>query len=146
VDESGSYQQQQIETLVAAVVDGYGANGPPVPVERILSDPPHGLNRIDISDLSLVFGVGEHEHEYRLALGRLLYRELCRAGNAGDLPYTKEVARQFGMALLMPREWIKATARRPLITLRQLSELYQVPEYAVASRLTQLGLRVRGMD
>ena len=141
-----SYQQQQIEALVASVVEDYGADSPPVPVEKILSDPPQGLNRIDISDLSLVFGVGEHEHEYRLALGRLLYRELCRTGNAGDLPYTNDVARQFAMALLMPRDWIKSTARRPLITLHRLSQIYQVPEYAVASRLVQLGLRVRGMD
>ncbi|MGC9346959.1 MAG: ImmA/IrrE family metallo-endopeptidase [Anaerolineae bacterium] len=146
MDEPESYQQRQIETLVASIVDGYSTEEPPVPIEKILSDPPRGLSRIDISDLSLIFGVGEHEHEYRLALGRLLYRELCRCGRAGDLPYTNDVARQFATALLMPREWIRTTARSPRITLHRLSEIYQVPEYAVARRLVQLGLRVPGMD
>jgi hypothetical protein len=146
VEESNNPYHRHIEALAISVIDDYGVDNPPVPVEKILSDPPQGLQKIDISDLSLVFGVGEHEHEYRLALGRLLYRELCRTGNNGELPYNNDVARQFAMSLLMPHEWVRSTARRPLISLHRLSEIYRVPEYAMASRLVQLGLRVRGMD
>jgi hypothetical protein len=140
-------EEKRIEALAISVLRDYHVNRPPVPVEKILSDPPKGLERVDISDLSLVFGVGEHRHEYRLALGRLLYRELCRTQTGPDpVPYSSDAARQFSLVLLMPTAWITAAARRPLVTLRHLSETFEVPEYAVASRLVQVGQRVRGMD
>ena len=146
--------QHRIESLVEVILSHYSVAEPPVPIEKILTNPPGGLEGVDIRDMSLVFGVGEHRFEYRLALARLLYRELCRTGygvqaepaEAEPLPYNSEAARHFAMAVLMPKPWLDKVAGRRSSTLQNLSEVYQVPGYAMASRLTQFGWRVQGMD
>lgn len=139
--------QQRIEQLSTRLVAHYDFKRPPVPVEKVLSDPPDGLNSVDISDLSLVFGIGEHRYEYRMAMARLLYREICRASSnwTEGFPYSNEAARYFAASLLVPVQWATKFARRPFISLQQLSEEFQVPEYAMASRLIKLGKRVKGM-
>lgn len=142
-------EQQHIEALAIKLVDYFNFERPPIPVEKILSTPPDGLNSIDISDLSLVFGIGEHRYEYRMALARLLYREVCRASvdwDVAEYPYNNDAARYFAAGLLIPVEWVIKAIRRPLANLQQLSEDFQVPEYAMASRLVQLGKRVKGMS
>jgi hypothetical protein len=141
-------EQQHIEALAIKLVNHYDFERPPIPVEKILSTPPEGLNSIDISDLSLAFGIGEHRYEYRMALARLLYREVCRASAEWDVdyPYNNNAARYFAASLLIPAEWAIKAIRHPLVNLQQLSEDFQVPEYAMASRLVQLGKRVRGMS
>jgi hypothetical protein len=147
-------QQIRIESLVEIILTHYTVGEPPVPIEKILTNPPGGLQGVDISDMSLVFGIGENRYEYRLALGRLLYRELCRTGYSGPdaptdqepLPYNSEAARYFAMAVLMPRPWLQKAAKRRSNTLQILSDIYQVPGYAMASRLSQCGWRVKGMD
>lgn len=140
-------EQQRIEQLSTKLIAHYDFNQPPVPVEKILSDPPEGLNSVDISDLSLVFGIGEHRYEYRMAMARLLYREICRASSkwAKGFPYSNEAARYFAASLLVPEQWALKNVRRPFVSLQQLSEDFQVPEYAMASRLVKLGKRVKGM-
>ncbi len=140
-------EQQRIEQLSEKLIEVYDFKRPAVPIEKILSNPPEGLNSVDISDLSLVFGVGEHRYEYRMAMARLLYREICRASAtwAESYPYSNEAARYFAASLLVPSQWVLKAARRPFVSLEQLSEDFQVPEYAMASRLAQLGKRVRGM-
>lgn len=139
--------QQRIEQLSVKLIDHYNFKRPAVPIEKILSNPPEGLSSVDISDLSLVFGVGEHRYEYRMAMARLLYREICRASSswAESYPYSNEAARYFAASLLVPAQWALKSARRPFVSLEQMSEDFQVPEYAMASRLAQLGKRVRGM-
>jgi len=141
-------EQRRIEKLSTRLIGHYEFDQPPVPVEKILSAPPEGLNSVDISDLSLVFGIGEHRYEYRMAMARLLYREICRASSkwAEGFPYSNEAARYFAASLLVPEQWAIKSARRPFVSLQQLSEDYQVPEYAMASRLVKLGKRVKGMS
>ncbi len=139
---------ERLEVLARQILNTYKLNEPPVPIETILQHPPRELlPAIDITDLSLVFGMGEHRYEYRVAIARLLYRELCRQKNedGGTLPYTNEAAQYFAAVLLTPTEWVLKYTRRPLVNLQQISEAFQVPEYLMASRLAQLGKRVRGM-
>ncbi len=140
--------QQRIEELTIKLVEHYNFKRPPIPVEKILSDPPEGLSSVDISDLSLVFGIGEHRYEYRMAMARLLYREICRASADWEqnYPYSNDAARYFASSLLIPAQWVAKAAWRPLITLQQLSEDFQVPDYAMSSRLVQLGKHVKGMS
>ena len=141
--------QQRLEALADKILAHYNTKRPPVPVEAILQHPPEGmLDAVDITDLSLVFGMGEHRYEYRMALARLLYRELCRHQNLlGENPRSyNEESRYFAAVLLIPRKWILRAARWPLVTLQQLSEDFRVPEYVMSTRLSHLGKHVRGMD
>ena len=137
----------QITRLANRIVAQYHLKAPPVPVETILSNPPGELEKVDITDLSLVFGAGEHRHELRLGLARLLYREICRADlEEPPVPYTGEAARTFARELLAPAMWLTPAARRSGVTLSDLGEEFQLPEYTVASRLVELGLWVKGME
>ena len=140
--------QKRIEALSIKIISHYSFKRPPIPIEKILSDPPEGLTSVDISDLSLVFGIGEHRYEYRMAMARLLYREVCRTSESWEqsFPYSNDAARYFAASLLVPAKWALKAAKRPFISLQQLSEDFQVPDYAMASRLVQLGKRVKGMS
>lgn len=143
-----SAEIQRLDALAQKILDTYNLNQPPVPIEMILQHPPKELlPAVDITDLSLVFGIGEHRYEYRVAIARLLYRELCRHKNElqETLPCTNDAARYFAAALLIPAEWALKYIRRPLVNLQQISETFQVPEYMMASRLAQMGKRIRGM-
>lgn len=140
--------QQRIEELAMKLVEHYNFKRPPIQIEIVLSNPPEGLSSVDISDMSLVFGIGEHRYEYRMAMARLLYREICRASADWDqnYPYSNDASKYFAASLLVPAPWLLKAARRPLVTLQQLSEEFQVPDYALASRLVQMGKRVKGMS
>jgi hypothetical protein len=141
--------QERIHQLTLKILDHYKFNKPPVPVEKVIAAPPGGIQSMDLSDMSLVFGIGEHRYEYRMAMARLVYREICRTGSEGwageEFPYNNEAARTFAAYLLVPENWAVKAARRPFISLEKLSESFQVPEYVMASRLAQLGKSVRGM-
>lgn len=143
-------QKKQLETLALDLLESSHCTRPPVPVEQILAHPPPGLQSVDVGDLSLVFGLGDHRYEYRLAMARLLYREICRSGAKGwakmQLPFNNEAARYFATCVLIPAPWLNKALRNPLVTLEQLSEMFQVPDHAMASRLVQLGKKVRGMS
>lgn len=140
---------QRLDVLAQKILKHYNLSQPPVPIETILQHPPQELlPAVDITDLSLVFGIGEHRYEYRVAIARLLYRELCRHQreiNGEPLPYTNDAARYFAAALLIPADWVLKYIRRPMVNLQQVSEAFQVPEYMMASRLAQMGKRIRGM-
>ncbi|MEJ5310713.1 MAG: hypothetical protein WHX52_13190 [Anaerolineae bacterium] len=140
--------QQRIEELAMKLVEHYNFKRPPIQIEIVLSNPPEGLSSVDISDMSLVFGIGEHRYEYRMAMARLLYREICRASADWEqsYPYSNDASKYFAASLLVPASWLQKAARRPLVTLQQLSEEFQVPDYAIASRLVQMGKRVKGMS
>ncbi|MBN1259842.1 MAG: ImmA/IrrE family metallo-endopeptidase [Anaerolineae bacterium] len=140
-------EQKLIDDLAQKIVKSYGIRRPPIPVETILKHPPiPELEAVDITDLSLVFGIGEHPYEYRMAIARLLYREICRSQSlAAGLPINREAARYFAACLLIPKIWILKALRRPRVTLQQLSEAFQVPEYVMTTRLAYLGKEVRGM-
>ena len=137
----------RLSRLANRIVAYYHLKDPPVPVETVLSDPPGELQQVDLTDLSLVFGRAEHRHEYRLGLARLLYRETCRAGlEKPPLPCTGEAAQTFARQLLAPAMWLIPASQRPEVTLSDLGEEFQLPEYAIASRLVELGLWVKGME
>lgn len=143
-------ERKDLDRLVKTIFKHYHFKHPPVPIETILQQPPEDLlNAVDISDLSMVFGVSEHRYEYRMAMARLLYREICRKRHmtGGDsLPEHADASRYFAAALLIPEKWVIRATRWPFVTLQELSENYQVPEYVMASRLVQLDRQVRGMQ
>ena len=140
--------QKRIEALSIKIISHYKFKRPPIPIEKILSNPPEGLTSVDISDLSLVFGIGEHRYEYRMAMARLLYREVCRtsANWEESFPYSNDASRYFAASLLVPAKWALKAAKRSFISLHQLSEDFQVPDYVMSSRLAQLGKRIKGMN
>ncbi len=142
-------ERRRLDQLAQEVLSYYAFDRPPVAIERILQEPPSNLiEAVDVSDLSIVFGIGEHRYEYRLAMARLLYREICRSNDkmAQGLPTSNEASRYFASTLLMPRDWVLKASRRPFVTLDRLSADFQVPPYVMATRLAQLGRRVRGME
>jgi hypothetical protein len=144
-----SDEQRTLERLTRAILKNYRFKGPPVPIETIMSSPPEGLlEAVDISDLSIVFGVGEHRYEYRMAMARLLYREICRRerDHGMELPHGAGASRYFASALLIPKKWVLRATRWPFTTLKDLAEKFEVPEYVMAPRLMQLGKQVRGME
>jgi hypothetical protein len=144
-----SEEQEKLEELTTHILKSYSFRRPPVPIEEILREPPDDLiEAVDLSDLSMVFGVGEHQHEYRMAMARLLYREICRQGspNGEDLPYNREASRYFAVALLIPQSWVDRATLWPWATLQKLSEKFEVPEYVMAARLAQLGKDIKGMQ
>lgn len=141
-------QKDQIEALARRIRAYYDFKKPPVAVERILHEPPQDLiDSVDLSDLSLVFGTGEHQHEYRMAIARLLYREIChhQMSEENSLPYTSQAIRYFAVSLLIPARWVRRATLWPWNDLRKISNTFQVPEYVMASRLAQLGKEVSGM-
>ncbi len=139
--------REKIETLAEKILEAYGAKEPPVPVEQIAARPPKGLKSLELENMSYVFGFGEHQHEFRMALTRLLYRQICDSGWAGvELPYTRDAARYFASCLMMPRSWVLKAIRNPFVDLTRLSEKFQVPEYEMGTRLAQLKKKVRGMQ
>lgn len=142
-------EKERIHAVVDKIIEYYHFRKPPVPIERILREPPKEmLDSVDLSDLSLVFGVGEHRHEYRMAIARLLYRELCRqqTPETRNLPYSPEATRYFAAVLLIPTQWIQRATRWPWNNLQKLSDTFQVPEYVMGARLAQLGKKVSGME
>ena len=142
-------EKRRIENQVRQLLAHYRFRKPPVPIAHILREPPGDLlTSIDLADLSLVFGKGEHRYEYRMAIARLIYRELCRQQAAEEevaLPYTPDASHYFAAALLIPRAWIQRASLWPWNDLYKLSETFQVPHYVMAARLTELGKRTRGM-
>lgn len=142
-------EEKKIDALVKSILKNYPFRQPPVPIEEILRRPPDDLiDAVDLSDLSMVFGIGEHQHEYRMAMARLLYREICRreSGTDDDLPYNREASRHFAAALLIPEPWVNRATLWPWASLQKLSEKFEVPEYVMAARLAQLGKEVKGME
>ncbi len=141
-------QKKRLEREAERVLSSYRIRKPPLPIERVLSEPPEVLEAVDIADLSLVFGKGDHRYEYRMAIARLIYRELCRqeAAQGTGMPYTAEASQYFAATLLVPRAWLQRATRWPWNDLHKLSETFQVPEYVMASRLSELGKHVRGME
>jgi len=142
-------EQQRLDELVDWILGHYNFRRPPVPIEVVLRTPPKELaSSVDITDLSLAFGLGEHPYEYRMAIARLLYREVCRKDTpiSKNLPYNSDAAHYFAASLLVPQKWLQKAARKPFATLQHLSETFQVPEYVMTTRLIRIGKHVRGMQ
>lgn len=63
--------------LAEVLLQYYGVTELPVPIERMLQEPPRGLDRIDPSQISTIVEHGLYSYEPRLAMARLLIRGGC---------------------------------------------------------------------
>ena len=135
--------------LSEALLKHYEVRQPPVPVERMLEDPIVGMVEIDPGQISFVMEHGLYSYAPRLAMARLLFREIAESGIAGkafeiELPgVTTADVKFFSRCLLMPAPWMHRLAQQAL-TVHQISVYLQVPSFAVVTRLAELGLSVPG--
>lgn len=133
--------------LAEALLQYYEVARPPVPVERMLREPPTGMDGVDPDQISSIVEHGLYSYDPRLAMARLLYREMVRAGVTKsafdiDLPSVSyDEMKFFARCLLMPAQWMRWLAGRGL-SVEQMSHYLQAPPYAVVARLAELGLVV----
>lgn len=121
--------------------------GPPVPVERMVTEPNLDLWDVDPTELSSTIGHGLYRFAPRMALARLLYRALCDSESARthglDVPWppSRHEIKYFSRCLLMPEAWVRTlpAAQR---TSTGISERFQVPEFDAVTRLAELGLPI----
>ena len=136
-----------LTALAESILTYYQVDEPPVPIERMLQAPPQGMSPIDTTQISFTIGHGLYKYEPRLAMGRLLCREIARNldvqhtvnVNITSLAYTD--LRFFARTLLMPLSWLEAITRKRT-TLEEISQTLQVPLYAVVTRLAELDLPI----
>jgi hypothetical protein len=147
-NESGA-TRSVLDRLAAEVLQYYAVNQPPVPVEQMLREPPAGLTGIDPNKVSFVMEHGLYNYAPRLAMARLLCRELTRNGTAKkafgiDVPQASYAGMKlFARCLLMPPHWMQRLVEQGL-SVEQISAYLQVPSHAVVTRLAELGLPVPG--
>lgn len=137
--------------MADALLEYYRVSEPPVPVEQMLDEPPQGVGPIDPSKVSVILEHGLYSYEPRLAMARLLCREIVRKEWLKDssgmdrqsLSYAH--LKYFARCLLMPADWIRALREQGL-SVAQMSEYLQVPSHAVVTRLAELSLSVPETD
>jgi hypothetical protein len=137
--------------LAEALLRQYSVTGPPVPIERMLEEPPAGLAGTSSDQVSFIMEHGLYRYEPRLAMARLLCREIARNGavresfgvDVSSFSYTD--LKFFARCLLMPSNWVRAMAEQKL-SVEQISDRLQAPSYAVVTRLAELGLPVPGTE
>jgi len=134
--------------LAEALLQYYNVTGPPVPIERMLQKPPAGLAGVDPSQISTIIEHGLYRYEPRLAMARLLYREIARIVTDGkaldvDIPSSVSYAdvKFFARCLLMPSLWMRGLVKLGL-SVEQMSVRLQVPAYALVTRMAELGLPI----
>ena len=138
-----------IHRLAAVLLDRYQVHAPPVPIERMLTDPLLELCETNPRKISSGVGHGLYRYSSRMAQARLLYRTLSdssaarEAGLDAPWPASRREVKYFSRCLLMPEDWICAlpeTDRVPEI----IGEKFQVPDFEAIIRLTELDLAVPG--
>jgi hypothetical protein len=134
--------------LAEALLRYYSVTQPPVPVERMLQEPPVGLSGVDLDKLSLVMEHGLYHYAPRMAMARLLCREITHSAPAMQalqvsVPPSISYAdvKFFARCLLMPPDWVKALSQQGL-SVEQISSYLQVPTDAVITRLAELELPI----
>jgi hypothetical protein len=136
--------------LAEGLLQYYDVGQPPVPVEQMLREPPPGLTGVDPTRISSILEHGLYNYAPRLAMARLLCRELTRNGMVKeefgiDVPSISYAdLKYFARYLLMPPHWMRRLAEQGL-SVEQISVYLQAPSYAVVTRLAELGLPVPGM-
>lgn len=135
-----------LSRLAEALLRYYSVTEPPVPIERMLKEPPAGLAAIDSNQVSYIMEHGLYRYEPRLAMARLLYREIANSATAMkalgvNVPSSISYAdvRFFARCLLMPSGWITTLSQQGL-SIEQISIYLQVPPDAVITRLAELEL------
>ena len=133
--------------LAEALLRYYNVARPPVPVEQMLQEPPAGLAGIDSSKISSTMEHGMYYHAPRLAMARLLCREIVRSEAAMEMlgidvsPLSHTDVKFFARCLLMPPHWVRRLVEQGL-SVEQIGVYLQVPSYAVVTRLAELGLPI----
>ena len=139
--------RQQIEHLADALLERYQVTQPPVPIERMLTEPNLNLWHIDPTELSSTIGHGLYRYAPRMAQARLLYRAISDSDEAREhgmsvpWPASRHEIKYFARCLLTPERWIRAlpdTKHDPGL----ISETFQVPSFDAITRLAELGLEV----
>ncbi len=138
--------------LAESLLRYYDVAAPPVPVEQMLKEPPAGLTVIDLTLISSVMEHGLFSHEPRMAMARLLCREIAQSAAAKEIlgvdvspSISYAEMKFFARRLLMPAPWLHELVEQGL-SIDQLSEHLQVPAYAVVTRLAEIGLTLRDME
>jgi len=140
--------RSNLARLAEALLRYYNVTEPPVPIERMLKEPPAGLTAIDSDQVSYIMEHGLYRYEPRLAMARLLYREIANSEAAmealgvkvsSSIPYAD--MRLFARYLLMPADWITTLCQQGL-SVEQISAYLQVPPDAVITRLAELELPI----
>jgi hypothetical protein len=134
--------------LAEALLRYYDVTHPPVPVERMLREPPVGLSGVDLDQLSLVMEHGLYHYAPRLAMARLLCREIAHSApamKALETSVSPSISyadmKFFARCLLMPPGWVKTLSQQGL-SVEQISTYLQVPTDTVITRLAELELPV----
>ena len=139
--------REQIEQLAYALLERYRVTQPPVPIERMLTEPELDLWHVDPAELSSTIGHGLYRFAPRMAQARLLYRAISDSDTARahgfsvPWPASRHEIKYFARCLLMPERWIRALSdgrRQPDL----IGETFQVPTFDAITRLAELGLDV----
>lgn len=131
--------------LANALLQYYNVTRPPTPIEQIVAKPPPGLGKLDLDKVSNVTEHGMYNYAPRLAMARLLCREITRnetvkkrfGVDVSNATYAD--VKFFARCLLMPSRWVYELSRKGL-SIEQISAHLQVPPYALVTRLVELGL------
>ena len=114
----------------------------------MLKEPPAGLTAIDSNQVSYVMEHGLYRYAPRLAMARLLYREIANSATAMEVLGVKVSPsifyadmRLFARYLLMPADWITTVYQQGL-SVEQISAYLQAPPDAVITRLAELELHI----
>jgi hypothetical protein len=131
--------------LANELLQHYDVAGPPVPIEQMVKKPPAGVGELDLDNISDIMEHGMYNHAPRLAMARLLCREVVRNKTATKRfgvdvsAATYADIKFFARCLLMPSRWVYRLARQGL-SIEQISDHLQVPSYDVVTRLVELDL------
>jgi hypothetical protein len=132
---------------VQSLLERYQVDQPPVPVERMVTEPSLDLWDVDPSELSFTIGHGLYRYAPRMAQARLLYRAICDSDPARKhglnvpWPASRHEIKYFARCLLMPETWVRALSaseRNPDL----VGERFQVPTFDAVTRLAELGLAI----
>lgn len=141
-----------LRQLTERLLKMYDIHQPPTPIERMLHEPPPGLNEVDPSRMSFVMEHGLHRHAPRAAMARLMCRMILKNpdvqrawGIAFEEPVSYADMKFFSRNLLMPTAWVERLSQKGL-SVEELSTEFQVPPYDVVTRLAELGLPIPDVE
>jgi hypothetical protein len=117
----------------------------------MVEEPPIGLPKLDLDKISDIVEHGLYNYAPRLAMARLLCREITRS-DFTKAKFRVDVSTStyadikfFARCLLMPSRWMYRLSRQGL-PVEQISTHLQAPSYAVVTRLVELGLPIPNTD
>src|SRR5688500_1266303 len=134
---------QQLETITNDLINFYGIQDPPVPIESMLQRPLDDMwEELDISKLSSSFINVNDYYSPRMSLARLLARHVVESAwgqerGLEEIAENEEKMRAFARMLMMPSVLVKAlsaSARNP----EWISVHFEVPVDDAEMRLHEL--------